>query len=147
MTSPVQVLVIGFDDPHFSGEALGELTRLREAGIVRLVDLLLVERQVDGSLHSLPAPDALGPDIGAIVTSLLSTEADDSTAVRSEQGRDWWSLEDAVPPGSIAVVALIEHLWAGPLVDAVRQAGGQTLEETWLAPGDLSRLGDVRTGS
>ena len=44
MIGPVQVLVVGFDRPTFSGEALAELTRLEDAGIVRLVDLLLVSR-------------------------------------------------------------------------------------------------------
>src|SRR6266508_2175410 len=37
---PVQVLVVGFDRPAFSGEVLAGFTRLQEAGIVRLVDLL-----------------------------------------------------------------------------------------------------------
>ena len=44
MTGPVQVLVVGFDNPTFSGEVLTEFTRLREAGIVRLIDLLIVSR-------------------------------------------------------------------------------------------------------
>src|SRR3954468_9991482 len=39
---PVQVLVVGFDHPTFSGEVLAEFERLRGAGVVRLVDLLLV---------------------------------------------------------------------------------------------------------
>ena len=47
---PVQVLVVGFDRPSFSGEVLAELTRLREAGIVRLVDILLVARAEDGTM-------------------------------------------------------------------------------------------------
>jgi Family of unknown function (DUF6325) len=50
---PVQVLVVGFDRPTFSGEVLAELTRLREAGIVRLVDLLLVARAEDGSIETV----------------------------------------------------------------------------------------------
>src|SRR5205085_1076217 len=33
VTAPVQILVIGFDPPAFSGEVLTELARLREAGI------------------------------------------------------------------------------------------------------------------
>jgi hypothetical protein len=40
----VQVLVVGFDPPTFSGEVLAQFSRLREAGIVRLVDLLVVSR-------------------------------------------------------------------------------------------------------
>ena len=45
---PVQVLVVGFEQPAFSGAVLAEFTRLREAGIVRFVALLLVSRGPDG---------------------------------------------------------------------------------------------------
>jgi hypothetical protein len=51
-----------------------------------------------------------------------------------------WSLADAVPAGSMAAVALIEHTWAGPLKAAIQRAGGSPLEETWLSPGDLDVL-------
>ena len=53
MIGPVQVVVVGFDHPSFSGEIIAEFTRLEEAGIVRLVDLLLVSRAVDGSFETL----------------------------------------------------------------------------------------------
>jgi hypothetical protein len=145
VTGPVQVLVIGFDKPHFSGESLAELARLRDAGIVRLIDLLVVERRGDETLHTLPAPDSLGPEAGALALSVLGASSDDPPDTGAAQGR--WSLVDAVPPGSVAVVALIEHLWAEPLVGAVRRAGGQTLEEAWLAPEDLSRLEGSRIRS
>ena len=45
-----------------------------------------------------------------------------------------------MPPGGVAAVALIEHTWAQPLVVAIRRAGGQLLDETWLAPPDLELL-------
>ncbi len=51
-----------------------------------------------------------------------------------------WSLADAIPVGSTAAVALIEHLWAAPLTEAIRRAGGTPVEETWLAPGDVEVL-------
>ena len=41
---PVQILVIGFDDPKFTGEILEELSRLKENDVIRLVDLLVVEK-------------------------------------------------------------------------------------------------------
>jgi hypothetical protein len=37
-------------------------------------------------------------------------------------------------------VALIEHVWAAPLIAASRRSGGRPLEETWLAPGDIETL-------
>jgi hypothetical protein len=141
---PVQVLVVGFDRPKFSGEMLAELTRLREAGIVRLVDLLLVSRADDGTFETLALPDGGSADLGELAAAVLGwSEGEASTNSEVDAHADTvsaWSLADAVPPGSSAAVALIEHIWAGPLTEAIQRAGGNPLEETWLAPGDLEVL-------
>jgi Family of unknown function (DUF6325) len=143
VTGPVQVLVIGFKAPTFSGEVLAELTRLRAAGIVRLVDLLLVSRNEDGSLEALPAHDDAGGELGALAAAVLGMPDDGAGPEAGLVDRDnlaAWSLADVVPPGGTAAVALIEHTWAGPLTAAIQRAGGIPLEETWLAPGDLQTL-------
>ena len=44
MTGPVQILVIGLDEPTFSGEVMAEFARLREVGTVRLLDVVLIRR-------------------------------------------------------------------------------------------------------
>lgn len=144
---PVQVLVVGFDRPTFSGEVLAELTRLREAGIVRLVDMLLVARAEDGTIETVAPPNSMPTDLGGLAVAVLGRPDGE---VNAESGNDaasdnavTWSLADAVPPGSVAAVALIEHIWAGPLTAAIRRAGGTPLEETWLAPGDVETLEEL----
>jgi hypothetical protein len=135
---PVQVLVVGFDHPRFSGEVLAEFERLRGAGVVRLVDVLLVSRAEDGSLDSVPMPDGWPPGLGAVAAALLGegTDADESGDPVDESV---WSLA-AVPPGSMGAVALIEHLWAAPLTAAIERAGARAVEETWLGPDDRRAL-------
>jgi hypothetical protein len=142
VTGPVQVLVIGFDEPSFSGGVMGELTRLREAGVVRLVDVLLVRRDDEGTFHTLPAPVGSDADLGQVVASLLDGGEGDGDAGDEQPGElgGVWSLHDLVEPGAVAAVALLEHLWAGPLVDAIGAAGGHTLGEAWLAPEDRATL-------
>jgi hypothetical protein len=135
---PVQVLVVGFDHPSFSGEVMAELGRLREAGVVNLVDVLLVRREEDGSFETLPPPPGSDPDLGRIAAEVVGQGEGSSDSAEAVQGA--WSLADAVEPGGIAAIALIEHLWAGPLVDAIRGAGGQTLAEGWLSPEDRASL-------
>ena len=71
MIGPVQVLVVGFDQPKFSGEVLGEFTRLREAGLVRLIDVLLVSRSEDGTLDTLEASEAAAADLGRLAAEVL----------------------------------------------------------------------------
>jgi hypothetical protein len=138
---PVQVLVVGFEQPAFSGEILAEFTRLDKAGIVHLIDLLLVTRSADGTVETLAAPPGAHAGLGGLAAALLGQPdgADDADGVDTV-GDAVWSLADAVPLGSAAAIALIEHLWAGPLTAAIRKAGGAPLEETWLAPDDLALL-------
>ncbi len=137
MRGPVQVLVVGLDEPSFSGEVIAEFTRLRDAGIVRLVDLLVVRRGADGALDVLPAPG--DPTLGNLATALFGSD-EVSNGAEPAMDEQAWSLDDAVPDGGCAAVALIEHLWAGPLAAAIRGAGGQPLDETWLSPADADRL-------
>ena len=148
---PVQVLVVGFDQPAFSGEAMAEFARLREAGIVRLIDLLLVQRADDGTLETLSAPAGMGDDLGGLAAALLGHPEGDAGAAQAAANADpigvpVWSLADAVPPGSTAAVALIEHVWAEPLTAAIRRAGGRALEETWLSPDDRATLETLTRG-
>jgi hypothetical protein len=136
MTAPVQVLVVGFDEPSFSGAMLAELDRLRDAGVVRLVDVLLVRRDEHDGFDTLPPPPGADPDLGRIAAAILGT-ADGEAPTTDEAG---WSLADHVPPGGTAAVALLEHLWAAPLVAAIDHAGGTPLGELWLSPEDRERV-------
>ena len=146
MRGPVQVLVIGYEQPAFTGEVLAEMARLSDAGLVRLVDVLLVTCAEDGTFETVevPADDPerlprLPPGNGALAATLLGHSdgaGDDLDALDGPA----WSLADSVPAGTTAAVALIEHLWAAPLRAAIRRTGGVPLDEFWLAEADLQRL-------
>jgi hypothetical protein len=140
MTGPVQILVIGLDEPAFSGEVMAEFARLREAGTVRLLDVLLVRRGDDGTLETVPMPASAPAGMGQLAARLLGNPDGDVMSEEDPGTGATWSLADAIPVGSEAAVAVIEHLWAVPLREALHRAGGTTLEETWLAPEDVQRL-------
>ena len=140
MIGPVQVVVVGFDHPSFSGEVIAEFTRLEEAGIVRLVDLLLVSRAEDGSFETV-TDDKIPAHFGPLAAGVLAWPKDEDVALPEPEGEaSTWSLADAVPPRGTAAVALIEHRWASPLREAILRNGGRPLDETWLARDDLDRL-------
>jgi hypothetical protein len=151
---PVQVLVVGLDDPTYSGEVLGEFSRLDDAGIVRLIDLLLVSRSDDDTFETLTS-DAVPAGFGALAAGVLGLASQDLESARAgavdlaaheHSGGHaagvgaTWSLADAIPAGQTAAVALIEHVWASPLRAAILRNGGRPLDEAWLAPDDLARL-------
>ena len=140
MIGPVQVVVVGFDHPSFSGEVIAEFTRLEEAGIVRLVDLLLVSRAEDGTFETV-TDDTIPAHFGPLAAGVLAWPKDEDVAPSEPEGEaSTWSLADAVPPRGTAAVALIEHRWASPLREAILRNGGRPLDETWLARDDLDRL-------
>jgi Family of unknown function (DUF6325) len=142
VTGPIQVLVVGFDRPTFSGEVLAEFTRLREAGIVRLVDLLVVSRTEEGAFETLALPEGVEADFGDVAARVLG-QAENSAepAPAAKVGAaSTWSLTDAIPVGGTAAVALIEHTWAASLSEAIQHAGGTFLDETWLAREDRELL-------
>ena len=130
MSGPVQVLVVGFEEPSLSGEILAELTRLGEAGVVRLLDVLLVSRTEDGGARDTAPSTGCGAGPRR-ANRCVPRRGERGSPVRSRSSDPTaWSLDEAVPPGGVAAVALIEHTWAQPLVLAIRRAGGQLLDET-----------------
>lgn len=143
MTGPVQVLIVGFDRATFSGEVLAEFTRLRDAGIVRLIDLLVISRPEEGVFETLALPEGVEADFGDVAARVLG-QSEASAEVEAQAAEidtaSMWSLTDAIPVGGTAAVALIEHTWAGPLSAAIQRAGGTLLEETWLANEDRELL-------
>jgi hypothetical protein len=143
VTGPVQVLVVGFDQPSFSGEVVAEFARLRDAGIVRLVDMLVVSRTAEDTFEALDRAEGLEADLGEVAASILGQPENSAATDRQRADIDTastWSLADAIPVGGTAAVALIEHTWAGPLSAAIQRAGGTLLEETWLAREDHELL-------
>jgi uncharacterized membrane protein len=155
---PVQILVIGFDEPEFTGKIRAELERLRENDVVRLIDLMVVRKDDDGNVSKLQHSDLSQEeleDFGAIVGALIGVGADGEEgatagavlgAAAMEGGHvfdseDTWYVDDAIPPGSAAAVALLDHRWAIGLRDAIRDAGGFHLADAWIHPADLVAIG------
>ena len=138
---PVQLLVVGFDRPDFSGEVLAELERLRESDVVRVIDLLVVHKDADGVVRRLHHSDlTAGDGAGAVVGALIGLgEARESEPLPDDQ--EFWSLEEAIPNDTAAAIALVEHRWAIATRDAIRTAGGVPVADAWIHPADLAAAG------
>ena len=156
---PVQLLVVGFAGGELKGEILAELDRLREHDIVRLIDLVVVRKDADGKVEKVLRSD-LSPEeaeeFGATVGALIGFGAAGEEgaelgaiegAAALEDGHvfddEVWYVEDAIPNGTAAAVALLEHRWAIPLRDGIRRAGGFHLADAWIHPADLVGIGVI----
>jgi hypothetical protein len=136
---PVQLLVVGFDDPNFRGEVLAELDRLRESDTIRVIDLVVVAKDESGAVRL--SEDGDGDRSDSPVLKLLDGADVDTSHLDEVAPEDLWSATDAIPHGAVAAVALLEHRWAIPLRDKIRDAGGVPVADAWLAPDDLASIG------
>jgi uncharacterized membrane protein len=157
---PVQLLAIGYDtDATFRGEALRELGKLIEHDVVRLVDLLVVHRNDDGSFTRIEVVDSAElAKLGAVAGALLGLGAAGEEGIEAgaeagaaegslfETGEVWY-LADAIPAGMTAAIAVLEHRWAIPLRDAIARSGGVALADEWVHPEDLIATGIEQRGA
>ena len=124
---------------------LAELERLRESDVVRLIDLLVVDKDADGLVRRVHHADLTTEGAGAVVSALIGPGA---TRVEAEgEGHpaeeELWSLDEAIPNDSAAAIALVEHRWAIGTREAIRAAGGVAVAEAWIHPADLAAAGLV----
>jgi uncharacterized membrane protein len=157
---PVQMLIVGFDEPKFKGEVLDELKRLKDEDIIRLIDLAVVRKDDEGNIEKLHTSDLSedeAMEFGAYVGALIGLGAAGeegaeagalagAEALADQQVFDddqVWYVADAIPNGSAAGIALIEHRWAIPLRDAIARAGGMPLADEWIHATDLVAIGLV----
>lgn len=142
---PAQLLVIGFEGGEPNAEILAELDRLREHDIVRLIDLTVVRKDGDGNVKELVRTDlspAEAEAFGAVVGALIGFGEEAAPPADGHVLDDEvWYVDDAIPKGTAAVVALLEHRWAIPLRDSIRDEGGFHLADAWIHPADLVGIG------
>jgi uncharacterized membrane protein len=156
---PVQLIVLGFQQPNFHGEIIAELERLRASDTVRVIDALAVYKDAEGEieiqhLSNLSTDEAieLGTKIGALLGLAIDGEegmeagavagadaAADGVEVFTDE--EAWEVLDDIPNDSAAALLLLEHQWAVPLRDALIRAGGFRISDGFISPLDLVEIG------
>ena len=117
---PVDYVVVEFpaDQANFSCEMAAELTALAKSGVVRVLDLLFLRKNPDGSVEGFESHEFDESELGELRT--LETEL---AMLLAEE--DVESIGAALEPGSVAAVLVWENVWAAPFGSAVRRSGGQ----------------------
>ena len=117
---PVDYLIVEFPAgaSNFTGDMAAELVRLVDAGTIRVIDVLILTKNEDGTVDAMELSDIedLGPlqTIEAELAELLAAD-------------DVEHLAAAMDPGSTAGVLIWENLWAAPFASAARRSGGQLI--------------------
>jgi Family of unknown function (DUF6325) len=117
---PVDYVVVAFPagQANFSGEMASELRALMDSNTVRVLDLLLVTKDEDGSVEASELRDADDSEVG----QLRAAEADLAVLLAAS---DVEEIGAVLEPGSTAAVLVWENVWAAPFGSAVRRSGGQ----------------------
>jgi hypothetical protein len=119
---PVDYVVVEFPAgaSTFTGEMADELLALVEAGTIRVIDVVILTKDEDGSIDAMELSDVgeLGP--------LQALEAELAELLAAE---DIANLAAAMQPGSTAGVLIWENLWAAPFASAARRSGGQLIAD------------------
>src|SRR5213079_1409195 len=123
---PVDYLVVEFPagKSNFTCEMAKELLALVDAGTIRVIDVLILVKDEDGSVEASELSDIeeLG-ELQALEAQLAELLAADDVV----------HLAAAMDPGSTAGVLIYENLWAAPFASAARRSGGQLIANGRIA--------------
>jgi hypothetical protein len=117
---PVDYIVVEFPAgaSNFTGEMASELLALVESGTIRVIDILILTKNEDGTVEPTEFSDIgeLG-ELQQVEAQLAELLAEDDVV----------NLAAAMQPGSTAGVLIWENLWAAPFASAARRSGGQLI--------------------
>jgi len=116
-TGPIDYLVVELPNEGMTGEAFPLLVDLVDRGIVRILDLVVVRKEDDGTLTGIALdelPDGT-MDLAVFDGARSGLLGDD----------DLGEAASAVEPGMTAAVLVYENVWAAPFATALRRSGAQ----------------------
>ncbi|MBR7839209.1 hypothetical protein KDL01_38460 [Actinospica durhamensis] len=122
---PVEYALVAFPGNRFNGEIAPALAQAVGSGAIRIIDLVFVVKNADGSVESLEI-DALPAETVAAFDHLDG----EISGLLSEQ--DIGLLAADLEPGSSAALLVWEAAWAAHLATAVRESGGELLARETL---------------
>ncbi|HEY2536717.1 MAG TPA: DUF6325 family protein [Solirubrobacteraceae bacterium] len=128
---PVDIVVIGFPPgASRTGEAIPVFVDLVDRGIIRVLDVLVVQKDAEGTVSGLAIADLDGdgyPDLAVFEGAQTGMLGDEDAGVAGE----------ALEPGETAVLICFENTWAAPFVQAVRRNGGRVLTAQRVSAQDI----------
>jgi hypothetical protein len=114
---PIDYLLVEWPGRQPTGEAAPHLIDLVDRGLIRILDLVFLHKDEDGSLTRLEISD-----LGDHVEAFAEFEGA-SSGLLSDEDTD--EAGSALEPGTSAALLVFENRWAAPFASALRRSGGQ----------------------
>ncbi|SFE35419.1 hypothetical protein SAMN02787118_101423 [Streptomyces mirabilis] len=115
---PIDYVVVEFPGNRMTGEGLPLLVDLVDRGVIRILDLMFVRKEEDGSVVGMEIADFTGD--GALDLAVFEGA---SSGLLGED--DIEEAGSALEPGNSAGILVYENLWAAPFATALRRGGAQ----------------------
>jgi hypothetical protein len=125
MFGPIDYVVIGFEGNNFDGSILRELSSAIDDGVIRVIDLLFVMKDEDGTVTEGEYEDQ-SEDVQEMLRTL---HYDKETGMPLVTDRDIAKISKLLDNNTAAGVLIVEHLWAKGLKKALLDAGGTLLTD------------------
>jgi hypothetical protein len=117
---PIDYLVVEFpkDKADFSGAMAAELKVLVDGGFIRVLDMIFLQKEADGSWDAFEAHEYVDDEVGLLrefgaeIAELLAVE-------------DVEAIAEVLEPETVAAILVWENSWAAPFASSIRRSGGQ----------------------
>jgi DNA-binding CsgD family transcriptional regulator len=133
---PIQLIAVGFEPGvGFVDTIIEEIDRLQGHGVLRLLDVLVLTMDDDGSLTRVEIADEDFGDL--LIADALLDPADllalfEGRGVHVLQSERAQALVESLVPGSGLALILVEHRWARSLFDSIADLGGVVFSEGFI---------------
>jgi hypothetical protein len=130
---PLEYTVIGFEGNRFDGSIANEIQRVVESGVIALVDVVFVTKDVNGNVEGIELDNKDDARFAGFAPLLEGT-----TGLLTAEDVD--HLASGMPSDTSALVLLFEHRWAVHVKQAIINAGGFLISRETIAPEALEML-------
>jgi len=130
---PLEFVVIGCKGHQFTSEIVPELNSIQEKGLIRVVDLFFVRKDINGTVTVLEVNDLNDEELAAFdpikedLMGLLTPE-------------DIVLLTETIPHDTSAVIVLLEHAWLVKLTEGLDRAGAVLLAGGMVPQASMEQL-------
>jgi hypothetical protein len=122
---PISYLIVQFPGNKMTGEGFPILVDLVDRGLVRILDLVFVTREADGTMTALELSDFDGDgELDLAVFEGASSGLLDSS--------DLADASEVIDPGSSAAILIFENRWAASFTQALRGGGAELVAAGYI---------------
>jgi uncharacterized membrane protein len=130
---PLEFVVIGCKGNQFTSEIVPELNSIQEKGLIRVVDLFFVRKDVNGTVTVLEVNDLNDDELAAfdpIKEDLMGFLTPEDIVL----------LTETIPHDTCAVIVLLEHAWIVKLTEGLNRAGAVLLAGGMVPQASMEQL-------